>query len=193
MSIKCHRGIDGLRVGHVKPLEHILYILGLTRESPFLHLLDLKSKEELQFTHHRHLKSLGHDPTKLFTKFIISRTKDNIININLAYKDIFSISLNEESRIGFAYLKTVLEKKFFKAFIPCSRSLLKPLECLTELVHMVGEVWIFKARWFLNIYFFLERLSHPVSKPNQVLPICMPGSSSIHIVTSLVNNRNNIT
>jgi hypothetical protein len=26
-----------------------------------------------------------------------------------------------------------------------------------------------------------------------VLPICMPGSSSIHIVTSLVNNRNNIT
>jgi hypothetical protein len=37
------------------------------------------------------------------------------------------------------------------------------------------------------------RLSHPVSKTNQVLPICMPGSSSIHIVTSLVNNRNNIT
>jgi hypothetical protein len=36
-------------------------------------------------------------------------------------------------------------------------------------------------------------LSHPVSKTNQVLPICMPGSSSIHIVTSLVNNRNNIT
>jgi hypothetical protein len=26
-----------------------------------------------------------------------------------------------------------------------------------ELVHMVWEVWIFKARWLLNIYFFLER------------------------------------
>jgi NH3-dependent NAD+ synthetase len=36
-------------------------------------------------------------------------------------------------------------------------------------------------------------LSHPVFQTNQVLPICMPGSSSIHIVTSLVNNRNNIT
>jgi hypothetical protein len=35
--------------------------------------------------------------------------------------------------------------------------------------------------------------SHPVSKTNQVLPICMSGSSSIHIVTSLVNNINNIT
>jgi hypothetical protein len=49
MSIKCHRGFDGLGVSHVKPLEHILYILGLTQESPFLHLLDLKPKEELQF------------------------------------------------------------------------------------------------------------------------------------------------
>jgi hypothetical protein len=157
MSIKCHRGLDELGVGHVKPLEHILYILGLTQESLFLHLLDLKPNEELQFTHHRHLKSLGHDLTKLFTKFITSRTKDNIININLEYKYILSISLNEESRIGFAYLKTILEKKFLKAFIPCSRRLLKPVERLMELVHMVGEVWVFKARWLLNIYFFLER------------------------------------
>jgi hypothetical protein len=157
MSIKCYWCLDGLGVGHVKRLEHILYILGLTQESLFLHLPDLKPKEELQFTHRRHLKSLGHDPTKLFTKFIISRTKDNIININLANKNIFSICLNEESRIGFAYLKTVLKKKFLKAFIPCSRSLLKPVERLMELVHMVWEVWIFKARWLLNIYFFLER------------------------------------
>jgi hypothetical protein len=37
---------------------------------------------------------------------------------------------------------------------PCFRSLLKPVERLMELVHMVGEVWIFKARWLLNIYFF---------------------------------------
>jgi hypothetical protein len=109
MSIQCHGNLDGLGIGHVKPLEHILYILGLTQESPFLHLLDLKTKEELQFTHHGHIKPLGHDPTKLFTKFIISRTKYNIININLANKDTFSISLNEESRIGFAYLKTVLD------------------------------------------------------------------------------------
>jgi hypothetical protein len=109
MSIECHRGLDGLGVGHVKPLEHILYILGLTQESPFLHLLDLKLKEELQFTHRRHIESLGHDTTKLFTKLIISRTKDNVINKDLAYKDIFSIPLNEESRIGFT--KPFLRRK----------------------------------------------------------------------------------
>jgi hypothetical protein len=57
----------------------------------------------------------------------------------LANKDIFSISLNEESRIGFVYLKTVLEKKILKAFIPCPRSLLKPVVCLMELVHMVWK------------------------------------------------------
>jgi hypothetical protein len=108
-------------------------------------LLDLKTKEELQFTHHGHLKPVGHDSTKLFTKFIVSRPKDYIININLTNKDIFSISLNKESRIGFAYLKSVLEKKILKGFIPCSRSLLEPIERLMELVHMVGEVWIFKA------------------------------------------------
>jgi hypothetical protein len=102
-------------------------------------LLDLKTKEELQFTHHRHLESLGHDPTKLFTKFIISRPKYDIININLANEDIFSIPLNEYGRIDFAYLKAVLEKKIVKAFIPCSRSLLKPIEHLMKLVHMVWK------------------------------------------------------
>jgi hypothetical protein len=75
----------------------------------------------------------------------------------LINKDIFSNSLNEVSRISFAYLKTVLEKKFLKALIPCSRSLLEPIERLMELVHMVGEVWIFKAWWLPNINFFLER------------------------------------
>jgi hypothetical protein len=113
MSIWCHGSLDGLGIGHVKPLEHILHILGLTQESPFLQFLDLIPKEELQFTHHRHLKSLGHDPTKLFTKFIINRPKDNVININLAYKEIISISLNEESRIEFAYRKVILICKAF--------------------------------------------------------------------------------
>jgi hypothetical protein len=65
--------------------------------------------------------------------------------------------LNEESRIGFAYLKAVIEKKILKAFIACSRSLLEPIKRLMELVHMVGEVWIFKAWWLINIHLFLER------------------------------------
>jgi hypothetical protein len=57
----------------------------------------------------------------------------------LTNENIISISLYEESRIGFAYLKAVLEKKILKAFIPCSRGLLKPVERLMELVHMVWK------------------------------------------------------
>jgi hypothetical protein len=51
-------------------------------------------------------------PIQFFTKFIVSITKDNIININLANKGIFSISLNEESRNDFAYFKSLLRIKF---------------------------------------------------------------------------------
>jgi hypothetical protein len=49
----------------------------------------LKTKEELQFTHHRHLKSLGHDPTKLLTKIMVSSTKYYVIDIYLAHKYIY--------------------------------------------------------------------------------------------------------
>src|SRR6185312_8594288 len=99
-----------------------------------------------------YLKSLGHDPTKLFIKLFFSRTKDNVININLTNKEIFFYFLSKESRIGFAHYKAVLEKEFPEAFIPCSRSLLKPIERLMELVHMVGMLGIFKTRGLLNIY-----------------------------------------
>src|SRR6185312_17541820 len=106
MSIHGHRCLDWFSIGHVKLLEHITCILGLTYESSFLQLLDLKTKEELQFTHHGHLKSLGHDPTKLFTKLFISRTKDNVININLTHEEIYIYFLSKESRIGFANYKS---------------------------------------------------------------------------------------
>jgi hypothetical protein len=89
MSIGWHRSFDGLCIRLVKLLEHIMGVLCLANESPFLQLLDLKIKEELQFTHHRHLKSLGHDPTKLLTKLMVSTTKYYVIDIYLAHKYIF--------------------------------------------------------------------------------------------------------
>ena len=61
-------------------------------------------------------------------------------------KEIFIYFLSEESRIGFAHHKAVLEKKFPKTFIPCSRRLFKPIERLMELVHVVGMLGVFKAR-----------------------------------------------
>jgi hypothetical protein len=84
-------------------------------------------------------KPFGHDPTKFLIKLFISRTKYNVIDIYLANKDILINHVSKESRIGFAHYKLVLEKKILKAFIPCSRSLLKAIEHLMELVHMVWK------------------------------------------------------
>ena len=108
MFIGWHASLDGLGIFHVKLLEHILDVLGLTNESAILELLDLKSEEEGQLTHHRHLKSLCHNPTKIIAPSFVSRAKYNVIDIYLAHKDIFINFASEESRIGFAYLKVFL-------------------------------------------------------------------------------------
>jgi hypothetical protein len=126
MSIGWHGSFDGLCICHVKLLEHIMGVLRLANKSFFLHLLDLKYMEELQFTHHRCFKSLGHNPTKFITKRMISTTKYNVINICLAHKNIFTNFVSEKGRIGFAYFKALFEEEFLKAFIPCSWACLSP-------------------------------------------------------------------
>jgi hypothetical protein len=68
MSIGWHGSYERFGIHHVKLHEHIMGVLCLANKSSILHLLDLKSEEKLQFTHHGYLKSLGHDPTKFLTK-----------------------------------------------------------------------------------------------------------------------------
>ena len=92
----------------------------------FDRLLDLISKEELQFTHHGHLKSLGHDPTKFLTKRMISTTKYYVIDIYWAHKYIFANFVSEKVRTGFAYFKALFKQEFLKAFIQCSCACLSP-------------------------------------------------------------------
>jgi hypothetical protein len=145
MSIGWHGSFDGLCICHVKILEHITGVLCLANESPFLQLLDLKTEEELQFTHHRHLKSLGHDPTKLLTKLMVSTTKYYIIDIYSAHKYIFIDFASKKGRISFAYFKALFEQEFLKTFIPCSWCLLKPIERLLEFIDVVWELGIFKT------------------------------------------------
>jgi hypothetical protein len=111
MPIGSHGCLDGFAVLHPKLLKYIVNVLGLADEGAFLELLDLKSKEVLQLPHHRHLEFLYHDPTKLFTSLLVSRTKYNIININLAYKQVLCKSFSEESRIGFTDLESISDKK----------------------------------------------------------------------------------
>jgi hypothetical protein len=66
-------------------------ILRWANEGPLLGLLELKSKKECENPHHGHFKPIGHDFTKLITKGFVNRTKDNIINVYLAYKQILPI------------------------------------------------------------------------------------------------------
>jgi hypothetical protein len=99
---------DGLGIVHIKLLEHIICVLGLTYECAILELLDLETEKELQLAHHRHLESFGHDPTKLINPNLISRTKNDFINIYLTYKQIIASFTSEECSISFAYFKAYL-------------------------------------------------------------------------------------
>ena len=58
-------------------------VLVLMDERALGSLLDLQSEEELQLTHHAHLKLPGHLLRKLGDKSVRRATKDNIIHIYL--------------------------------------------------------------------------------------------------------------
>jgi hypothetical protein len=83
----------------------------LANEGALLELLDLKSYKILQLPHHRHLEFLNHYPTKLFTSRFVSRPKYNIININLAYKQIICNGFSKESRIDFSDFEAISDKE----------------------------------------------------------------------------------
>jgi hypothetical protein len=68
MPICSHGNLDGFGILHSKLLEYILNVLSLADEGALLELLDLETKETLQLPHHRHLKFLYHNPTKLLTR-----------------------------------------------------------------------------------------------------------------------------
>jgi hypothetical protein len=130
MPISSHGCLDGFGILHSKLLEYVLNVLSLTNEGALLELLDLKSKEILQLPHHRHLEFLYHNPTKFFTRWLVSRPKYNIININLAYKQLFNNCFSEESRVSFCNFEAISDKKVSQAFILCSWGLLEPIKRL---------------------------------------------------------------
>jgi hypothetical protein len=86
MTVSTHESLHELCLVHAKLLEYIMSILHLANEDLIFNLLDLKSKKEYENLHHGHFKPIGHDFAKLIRKRFVSRTKDNVINIYLAYK-----------------------------------------------------------------------------------------------------------
>jgi hypothetical protein len=55
----------------------------------YLPIAWFENKKEHELSHHRHLKTISHNLAKFVTKGFVSRTKDYVIRIELAYKKIF--------------------------------------------------------------------------------------------------------
>jgi hypothetical protein len=97
-----------------------------------------------------------HYPAKLLTILLVSRTKYYVIDIYLAHKQITITSLSKKSRISFPDRESIRNKKNSKAFIPCSWSLLKPIERLRELIYMVGIHVILEVRALFYVHLLLD-------------------------------------
>jgi hypothetical protein len=151
MTISVYVHIDWLCFVHAKLFEYVTSILRLANEGSLFGLLDLKFKKECENPHHRHLKPIRHYFAKPITKGFVSRTKYNIINIDLVYKQIFTHFSSEESRVGLTNPKIIFNKEVPKAFIPCFWCLLKPIERLIEFIDMVRISFTFKAGWLLHM------------------------------------------
>jgi hypothetical protein len=156
MTISAHGRLDWLCFVHGKLFEYVTIILRLAKESSIFGLLDLKSKKDYENPHHGHFNPIRHYFAKLITKGFVSRTKYNIINIDLTYKQIFTHFSSEESRVGLTNPKTIFNKEVPKTFIPCSWCFLKPIEHLMEFIDMVRISFTFKSGWFLHIHFFFD-------------------------------------
>jgi hypothetical protein len=157
MPICSHRSLDGLGILHSKLFEDVLSVLCLADEGALLELLDLESMKVLQLAHHGHIKFLYHNSTKLFTRWLVSRPKDNIININLAYKQVFDNCFSEESRVSFPDFKTTLViRKSLRHSYYALGGLFEPIKCLWELIDMWRILTIFKAERLLNIRLLLD-------------------------------------
>jgi hypothetical protein len=155
-DISAHGCLDWLCFIHAKLFEYVMSILHLANEGSLFSLLDLKSKKECENLHHGHLKHIDHYFAKLITKEFLSRTKYNIINIDLTYKQIFTHFSSEDSRVGLTNPKTIFNKEVPKAFILCSWCLLKSIERLIEFINMVRISFTFKAGWLLHIHIFSD-------------------------------------
>ena len=104
----CRRDQDGVwlalrrvtfAVFHSKLLQTIFEVFFLRYEDAISLLANLKTKEELQLTHHGHLILLLHHVSKLITILLVGASEDYVIDIYLAHKQFTIICLREECGI----------------------------------------------------------------------------------------------
>ena len=90
---------------------NLLSVFGLVDEGSFSSLLDFEPEKELQLSHHGNLELWGHESGKLLIESFVRKTKDNIINIYLAYKQLPFDLLSKKSGVNFPNFKpTILQQ-----------------------------------------------------------------------------------
>ena len=99
MMFGWHWRREAFAVLHPKFLQAIFEVFLLRYEDAVALLSYLKTKEELQLTHHGHLILLLHHVSKLITIPLVGAAEDYVIHIYLAHKQFTIICLREKSGI----------------------------------------------------------------------------------------------
>ena len=156
MMFGWHWCCEAFAVLHTELLQAIFEVFLLRYEDAIALLPYLKTKEELQLTHHGHLILLLHHISKLTSVFLIGAAEDNVIHIYLAHKQFTIICLHEECGIQGTRFEAFALQEVFECVIPSTRGLFKAIHCLVELVNHASMFWIFKARRLCNIHLFFN-------------------------------------
>ena len=121
MSVGRHWGLEAFAVLHHEFLEAFLEVLLLRDEGAIVLLPNLKSQEELQLTHHRHLILFTHQEGKFFTIFLVSASKYDVINIYLADEQSIIIVFSEKSWIEGTTFEALADEEVTQCIIPSPR------------------------------------------------------------------------
>ena len=87
-------------------------------------LTNLQAKEMSKLSNHAHLELALHEFWEIMSKFILSQTKDDIINIDLSNYQLAIFPFNEESLIRFSSYEPMWHQVLCESIIPNSKGLL---------------------------------------------------------------------
>ena len=141
-----------------KSLDKVSNIFCLVNVYSSVRLLYLQSLKVGKFTYHAYFKHLFHF---ICSKKIISRAKNNIININLSYNKVILILPNEKSSISISSLESIPYEIRSQSIISSSRSLFKTIQYSFQFVDITRPMRIHKSFGLLYIHFFLQ---HPIQE-----------------------------
>ena len=86
MTLGWHWRRVSFAVLHSKLLQEVFEVFLLRYVDVFALLMVLKTKDELQLTHHGHMILILRHVPKLITVSFVSAAEDNVIHIDLAHK-----------------------------------------------------------------------------------------------------------